>query len=297
MLAEKKRENTRGLSVSKTVADYRLWRESAFQNAETTPTIGVVPTMGALHIGHQTLIEQAKRDCDLVVVTIFVNPTQFGPGEDFDKYPRTLETDLELCERIGVDCVFAPSVDELYPDGQTISTVEPPEELVNRLCGVFRPGHFRGVATVVAKLINIVRSDFAYFGEKDYQQLTVVKKLVRDLNVPVTICPVKTAREQDGLAMSSRNRYLTEEQRKQAPGLHQTLTELKRDVFERDVPIEDAIKSGITRLSDNYGFAVQYLEACDAETLENLDEKRTPMVFLVAAKLGAVRLIDNLVVR
>ncbi len=297
MLAEKKRENTRGLSVSKTVADYRLWRESVFQNAETTPTIGVVPTMGALHIGHQTLIEQAKRDCDLVVVTIFVNPTQFGPGEDFDKYPRTLETDLELCKRIGVDCVFAPSVDELYPDGQIISSIEPPEELVNRLCGVFRPGHFRGVATVVAKLINIVRSDFAYFGEKDYQQLTVVKKLVRDLNVPVTICPVKTAREQDGLAMSSRNRYLTEEQRKQAPGLHQTLTELKRDVFERDVPIEDAIKSGITRLSDNYGFAVQYLEACDAETLENLDEKRTPMVFLVAAKLGAVRLIDNLVVR
>ncbi|MBX9691046.1 MAG: pantoate--beta-alanine ligase [Cyanobacteria bacterium] len=285
------------MSVCKTVTDYKFWRQTAVRNLGGAPVVGVVTTMGALHAGHQTLIDQARKECDLVVVTIFVNPTQFGPNEDFDKYPRTLERDLELCEQSGVDCVFAPSVDDLYPDGKEISMVEPPQSVIEGLCGAFRPGHFRGVATVVAKLFNIVGADYAYFGEKDYQQLVVVKRLVRDLNMPVSICPVQTAREEDGLAMSSRNRYLTEEQRKQAPHLYKVLSEVKQDIFERQVPVRSAIESGITKLTKDYGFTVQYLEACDAETLESLHEKRLPMVFLVAAKIGTVRLIDNLIVR
>ena len=265
--------------------------------------LGFVPTMGALHAGHRALIEEAVAQCDKVVVSIFVNPTQFGPGEDFEKYPRTLEADIDFCESAGADCIFYPSVEELYPnrgdgpDAEQSFTVRPPAQLINKLCGVFRPGHFEGVATIVAKLFNIINPHSAFFGEKDYQQLIVVKRMVRDLNLEIDVQGVHTVRERDGLAMSSRNKYLDKDQRKTAARLNEVLDEVRRAVFDRGIPIEVAIADGVKNLTGNYGFRVQYLEACDAETLEVLDRKRGPMVFLVAALLGDVRLIDNVIVR
>src|SRR5215471_16855917 len=190
---------------------------------EDKKNVGLVPTMGALHAGHEKLIQTARPRCSVLVVSLFVNPLQFGPKEDYGRYPRSWEQDLEMCERNGVDVMFAPSVEEMYPIPQLTSVDV--ARLTDRLCGEFRPGHFHGVATVVLKLLNIIQPKLAFFGEKDMQQLTVIRRMVADLNVPVTIIGVPTVREPDGLALSSRNKYLNSEERRAAPTLYRALRE------------------------------------------------------------------------
>ena len=285
--------------VIESVKDYRSWQASvaAEQKDAERPFLGFVPTMGALHEGHMNLIHRAVRECQNVVVSIFVNPMQFGPNEDYDKYPRTFEKDLKFCRDAGVAVVLAPGREELYASGHELSTkVIPPAELTDRLCGSIRPGHFVGVATVVLKLFSIVQPNQAYFGEKDYQQLTIIKRMVSDLNLPVSIVSVATVRESDGLALSSRNVYLSPLERKRAPELYRTLCVVREDALSGRRTLEEALKAAREKLSKVPEFSLQYLEACDTQTLEPLKEVKSPMVILVAAKLGSVRLIDNLIV-
>ncbi len=257
--------------------------------------VGLVPTMGALHAGHLSLVEAARRAADRVVVTIFVNPAQFGPNEDFARYPRTLAADVEKLARIGADLVFAPPVEEIYPPGFSTKVVmEGPAcaDLEDR----FRPTHFSGVATVVTKLLNQAQADVAVFGEKDYQQLLVIKRLARDLDIATEILGAPTLREPDGLAMSSRNIYLSREERARASELHGALSEAARRIVNGD-DIDAATRAARARLA-GAGFDVDYLEARCAETLapvSSLDEG--PIRLLAAAKLGATRLIDNIAVR
>jgi len=286
---------------AKTITEARLWQEREIVAAGAT--LGFIPTMGNLHDGHGSLIAEAKKQCDKVAVSIFVNPMQFGPNEDFEKYPRTLERDIELCSRLGADMVFTPSTAELYGRGlENSSYVEVPNELTNKLCGTFRPGHFRGVATVVSKLFNIIQAHKAFFGEKDYQQLLVIRRMADDLNFPVQIKGLATIREADGLAMSSRNQYLNKEQRELAPILYQILNQLKEQVREQNKSIKSAIEMARAELStiSRDQLELQYLEACNPETLEIISEDaKNPdlhpeIVFLIAAKLKDVRLIDNL---
>ncbi len=256
--------------------------------------IGFVPTMGALHDGHAALIEACRKEAGFVVVSIFVNPTQFGPDEDFDRYPRTPEADLALCAEAGADVVFQPGVERMYPTGPSATFVEVPG-LSSALEGAARPGHFRGVATVVLKLLNIVGPDVAHFGEKDYQQLLVIRRLVADLNVPVEIHGVPTVREPDGLALSSRNRYLDADDRRAAAVLWRALQEATTAVAagEREADrvrqiLRTAVESeGRTRL--------EYAEVADAATLEPLAilEPGRPARALLAARVGPARLIDN----
>src|SRR5688572_11561570 len=208
-------------------------------------TIGLVPTMGALHAGHASLIERARADADFVAVSIFVNPLQFGPNEDYLRYPRPLEKDLEVCERNGADVVFVPEVDDIYVSPQR--TFVEVTGLGDHLCGSFRPGHFRGVTTVVAKLFNIVQPDRAYFGEKDFQQLCIIRRMVQDLNMPVTVVPVPILRETDGLALSSRNIYLGPEERSAAPVLHRAL-QSSREMIEAGERNPGAVKEAAFRI-------------------------------------------------
>ncbi len=262
-----------------------------------SPKLGFVPTMGALHQGHLELVKRAKAECDTVIVSIFVNPYQFAPSEDFDKYPRTFERDLALLTDAGVDCIFYPSEKEMYPHGRDgIVSVLPATPLNDTLEGEFRPTFFRGVATVVLKLFALVEPHLAYFGEKDFQQLLVIKALARDLNLPLKIIGVPTVREADGLAMSSRNAYLDDDKRKIAPLLHQTLGDVSQS-YGSDVRLSDAVLQARSKLDKQGQFELQYLRVCHAETLEPLEEFVLPFVVLVAAKLGGVRLIDNIVVR
>jgi len=246
-------------------------------------TIGLVPTMGALHEGHGALMRLAREETGYVVVTIFVNPTQFDRPDDFQKYPRNMETDLAFCERLGVDAVFAPDASEMYP-GEVLTSVAV-ASISTRLEGEFRPGHFRGVATVVAKLFNIIPADRAYFGEKDAQQLAVICQMVVDLNFPVTIVPVPTVREPDGLAMSSRNQRLTPVQRKIAPVIYKALCEAER-----------SIQAALEMLSAAPEIQVEYFEAVDPKTFEPAEKMAGPVRIVTAVRLGDVRLIDNLLV-
>ena len=255
--------------------------------------VGLVPTMGALHAGHISLIRAARAESGFVVVSIFVNPTQFGPGEDFGRYPRPLEADLNVCRREGVDLVFAPAAETMYPaDFHTYVEVH---DLQDVLCGPSRPGHFRGVATVVCKLFNIVRSDLAYFGQKDFQQARIIQQLVRDLNLPleVRICP--TIREADGLALSSRNRYLNGEQRSHATVLYRSLQEVKAAVEkgERDpVALQRHLAERITATP---GAILDYAEVRSAETLRTEPRLQGDVLVAVAVKFDGTRLIDNIV--
>lgn len=278
------------------VSDFKEWRRSLRDDASSArPLLGLVPTMGALHAGHMQLVRRAVEECSFVAVSIFVNPLQFGPNEDFAKYPRPFEKDLQMCREAGVHAIFNPVANEFYGDNLEQTTrVVPPQELLKRLDGVFRPGHFEGVATVVSKLFGTVEPTRAYFGQKDYQQLTIIECMVKDLNLPLTIVPVATVREPDGLALSSRNVYLNEEQRKIAPQLYKALCAVRDESLDGK-PLQQVIAEQIDRLT-KLGFAVQYLEACDTKSLQPCDEARHPMVVLVAAKLGDVRLIDNLIV-
>ena len=261
------------------------------------PRVGFVPTMGALHDGHIELVRQAKTKSDVVIVSIFVNPYQFAPTEDFDKYPRTFERDSMLLAKEGVDCIFYPNESAMYPQGRDeIVSVLPPAGLNDSLEGAFRPTFFRGVATVVTKLFTLVQPHQAYFGEKDYQQLQVIKALVRDLNLPVDIQAVPTVRESDGLAMSSRNAYLDKNARQLAPVLNQTLQSV-RAAFEAGQDLSNALAAATKKLQDQSTIDLQYLSVCHAETLKPLTQFELPFVVLVAARLGEVRLIDNIVVR
>lgn len=257
--------------------------------------IGFVPTMGYFHEGHLSLMRRARSECDIVVVSIFVNPIQFVPGEDYERYPRDVERDLRMAEGVGVDIVFHPSVEEMYPEGY--ATYVNVEGLTEGLCGAFRPGHFRGVTTVVAKLFNIVMPHRAYFGEKDYQQLVVIKRMVRDLNFPIEIVPCPTVREEDGLAMSSRNVYLLPDERKAALSLSRGLMAAQKMFMsgERDAATLKRIVEEHLRSSELV--RPQYVEVVDAETLEPIERVERDAVIAVAAFVGKARLIDNVVLR
>ena len=252
--------------------------------------IGFVPTMGNLHEGHLTLVREAKKICDVVVVSIFVNPTQFGVGEDFDSYPRTLEQDSRLWADVGCDIIFAPSVEQMYGSQPRLTNISV-GQITDDLCGKSRPGHFDGVAVVVTKLFNIVQPDYAFFGQKDYQQLAVIRQLVQDLNIPLEVIGVPIVRAQDGLALSSRNGYLTEEQRATAPKIYQLLKQAEQDLHEGK-----ALSAVLSTISDQLtqaGFVVDYVEARQPN-LQPIEQFTQNLVLFVAAKLGSTRLIDNL---
>jgi pantoate--beta-alanine ligase len=261
------------------------------QRLASEPSVAFVPTMGNLHEGHLDLVRIAQEHAKCIVVSIFVNPLQFGANEDFGKYPRTLQADCDKLKACGVAVVFAPTEADLYPHPQLI-TVEPPA-IAQELCGAFRPGHFRGVATVVLKLFNIVQPQVAVFGKKDYQQLNVIRQMVEQLNVPVTIIGAETLRAADGLALSSRNQYLTEAERTEATFMYQTLTEMKNSLEKGAndyVKLEDhAVKALVSR-----GWQVDYVAIRSQSTLLVPVAGEDQLVVLAAAKLGKTRLIDNL---
>ncbi|MEE4660670.1 MAG: pantoate--beta-alanine ligase [Halieaceae bacterium] len=254
--------------------------------------VGFVPTMGNLHQGHLELIRKAKELCDTVVVSIFVNPMQFGANEDLDAYPRTLKADKEKLFAEGVQFLFTPEVSEIYPEGMDAQTTVNVPQLSDTLCGASRPGHFTGVATVVTKLFNIVQPDVAVFGEKDFQQLSIIRKMVRDLCLPIEIVGVATARAEDGLALSSRNGYLTEEQRQRAPLLNEILREVREAIACGFDNYRELEMRALSRLSEA-GFEPDYFEIRDASTLGEITDSTEEIAILAAARLGVPRLIDN----
>ncbi len=260
-------------------------------------SVGLVPTMGALHNGHLSLIKKSVEMCDRTVVSVFVNPIQFCPGEDLDKYPRTLEQDTKLCEQANVDIVFAPTPAQMYGENQMrtndfLTYVIPPFFYVNKLCGKSRIGHFDGVCTVVNKLFNIVQPDFAFFGEKDAQQLAIIKKMVKDLNIPVEIISCPIVREESGLALSSRNKYLSQEDKIHALALSKILNNIK-SCYKKGITNTSALKETA------YGFLnehheLEYLEFTDNTTLEPVESATDNTRVFIACKVGGVRLIDNI---
>ena len=270
-------------------------KQTICQIRKQQATIGFVPTMGALHEGHLSLVRESRQQCDITIVSIFVNPTQFAPHEDLDHYPRPIEKDLKLLQLEGVDWVFMPEPGEMYPEGCSTS-VKPPHVAL-RLEGESRPTHFGGVATVVLKLLNMTQCDIAFFGQKDYQQALVIQHLVRDLNLPtkIQVCPI--IRDQDGLALSSRNVFLTAEERENALCLSRTLKETAAMIAEGETDgrvimahmTQSLIEGGVTE--------TDYAVIADAQTLELLEDVRRPAVLLVAAKVGDTRLIDNCIIQ
>lgn len=256
----------------------------------TKKLIGFVPTMGNLHDGHLTLVRAAKKICDVVVVSIFVNPIQFGAGEDFDSYPRTLEQDSRLLADVNCDIIFAPSVEQMYGTQPRLTNISV-GQITDDLCGKSRPGHFDGVAVVVTKLFNIVQPDFAFFGQKDYQQLAVIRQLVQDLNMPLEVIGVPIVRAEDGLALSSRNGYLSEQQRAIAPTIYQLLKQAEQQLHEGHAlaQVLESISNQLTQA----GFVVDYVEARQTN-LQPIAQFDRNVVLFVAAKLGTTRLIDNL---
>jgi pantoate--beta-alanine ligase len=255
--------------------------------------IGFVATMGNLHQGHLNLVREARQLCDIVVVSIFVNPIQFGPNEDFDNYPRTLEQDQHLLADAGCDIVFAPTVEQMYGNMPRLTNISV-SDITNDLCGLQRPGHFDGVAVVVTKLFNIVRPDLAFFGEKDFQQLAVIRQFVRDLNIPLEVIGVPIARAEDGLAMSSRNGYLTEQERATAPVIYQSL-KAAEDGLRNGQTLEQVL-DGIRQTLTQAGLIIDYVEARTPE-LQKIHTFDQNLVLFIAAKLGKTRLIDNLQVK
>jgi pantoate--beta-alanine ligase len=273
------------MQIIHTINELREWRK-------TVGRVAFVPTMGNLHAGHMALVREARKHADHVVVSIFVNRLQFGQGEDFDRYPRTLQADAALLEKEGASIVFAPDEKELYPRVVQQYKVEPPA-IQDELCGAFRPGHFRGVATVVTKLFNIVGAEVACFGKKDYQQLFVIKSMVDDLNMPIEIVPVDTGRGEDGLALSSRNGYLSAVERAEAPRLYQHLSAMSAAIKagERDfVQLATQVSADLTMR----GWVVDYVEVRNARNLKPATHTDHELVILIAARIGATRLIDNI---
>ncbi|MFW6206215.1 MAG: pantoate--beta-alanine ligase [Gemmatimonadota bacterium] len=282
-----------------TVAELRREVSAARKRAGTTvageaDVVALVPTMGFLHEGHLSLVDRARERAEYVVMSVFVNPTQFGPGEDFERYPRDLDRDAELAEARGVDLLYAPSTEEVYPLGEPVVRVVP-GPLAERLCGLSRPGHFQGVLTVVAKLFGMVQPDVAVFGQKDYQQAVLIRRMVRDLDVPVRIETVPIVREEDGLALSSRNAYLSETERARARSLSQGLL-AARSVYEGEgVTNADRLKARARGTMRDADVEPEYVELVDPETLESLEEARDGAVLAVAARVGDTRLIDNVI--
>jgi pantoate--beta-alanine ligase len=261
----------------------------------TDASIGLVPTMGALHAGHLSLVRAAREQCGAVVATIFVNPTQFAPGEDFDKYPRTWDDDVHLLTKAGVDLLFAPQPEEMYPSGaETFVDVGP---LGTRLDGASRPGHFRGVATVVSKLFHIVSPDLAFFGQKDAAQVAVLRAMVRDLNFPLSVVVCPTVRDADGLALSSRNRYLSPEERTQALALLQSLRTIEQQVHHGETSATTLRTELHRHLSEAPGLRVDYAELVDPNTLLPVNAIEHETLAAVAAWVGSTRLIDNVLLQ
>ena len=260
-------------------------------------TVALVPTMGCLHDGHKSLMQKAHSIADITVISVFVNPIQFCPGEDYDKYPRTLDADKVVAESAGVDIIFAPSVNEMYPNLNKFSDltmVVPPYELTDIMCGKSRVGHFDGVETVVSKLFNIVQPDFACFGMKDIQQLFLIKKMVRDLNFPIEIVPCPLVREESGLALSSRNKYLSPEQKEIAFSLSKALFAI-RDAYKAGIKeTKKLFDVGLTNLDKNV--ELEYLEFVDNDTFKPVESITKTTICALAARVGGVRLIDNIVV-
>jgi len=277
------------MQVAKTI---RETREAVCAARQAGKIVALVPTMGALHDGHGQLIERARRESGLLIVSIFVNPLQFGPGEDYSRYPRPLETDLDFCRARGVDVVFNPEAPELYPEQQ--KTFVEVEEIPTELCGRFRPGHFRGVATVVLKLFNIVLPDRAYFGEKDAQQLRVIEQMAADLNLAVEIVPVPIVREADGLAISSRNRYLTADQRRCAPVLYQALNAAFDALCAGEREVAKVLAASERVLEREPVVRKEYLEVVDARSMRPVTTVTGPVRIAGAVWIGKTRLIDNL---
>ena len=276
-------------TINEVRAEVKKWRSEGLK-------VGLVPTMGALHEGHLSLIKKAKTECDKVVVSVFVNPIQFGPSEDFDKYPRTLEADMSLCNSEGVDIVFAPTPKEMYGENRlsndTLTYVCPPYFFVDKLCGKSRVGHFDGVCTVVMKLFNIVQPDVAYFGQKDAQQVIIIKKMVEDLNIPIEIIQCPIVREESGLALSSRNKYLSEEGKKDALVLSQILNNIKA-CYKRGITDIEALKeTAYSYLTDKHD--LEYLEILNNKTLEEEKNANNRSIALIACRVDGVRLIDNI---
>ena len=285
-------EKTQPRPAIETVSTVRDLRKMVASARHRKQTVGFVPTMGALHAGHTTLIDQSAQECGFVVVSIFVNPAQFGPNEDFNKYPRTLDVDLKLCKEHGVDVVFTPTREEVYPDGfQTHVEVEGVSDVFE---GAIRPGHFRGVATVVLKLFNMVAPDAVYFGQKDAQQACIIRRLIGDLDLPIHMVVVPTVREPDGLALSSRNRYLDPTQRAAAVVLSKALFAAKSafNAGERDgTKLGQLMTDTVAKVPD---VKLDYAAIVDAERFTPLMQLSGPAIAIIAARLGSTRLIDNL---
>jgi pantoate--beta-alanine ligase len=256
-------------------------------------TIALVPTMGFFHPGHLSLMEEGGRRGDSLVVSIFVNPTQFGAGEDYENYPRDMEKDQKLAEETGVDVIFAPPVDEMYPaDYQTYVNVE---EVTRNLCGISRPTHFRGVTTVVCKLFSIVKPHFAIFGEKDFQQLVAIRQMVSDLNIDVKIVGMPIYREEDGLALSSRNKYLTPDERKAALCLFRSLMRAKGLFRQGERKTEEILSEVMSIIKAEQLAEIDYVKICDVKTLKDIEQINQETVLALAAKIGKTRLIDNII--
>ncbi len=280
------------VKLIRTIAEMRAFSEAAGKKKKN---ICLVPTMGGLHEGHLSLVKAAKRlrkRCDLIVVSIFVNPKQFAPHEDFNSYPRVLDEDMKKLEKIGVDVVFAPEAGEIFPSGN--KTYIEVDDLFRRLCGRSRPGHFRGVATVVLKLINIVRPRVAFFGEKDFQQQLIIRKMVRDLDLEVEIEMRPTIREKDGLALSTRNANLTADQRTAALSLHRALSVAERLVVTGERNSSIIISNMREVIRSQSGVEIDYIAICHPETLSDLEAVEAKSLVAVAARVGKIRLIDNL---
>ena len=267
-------------------------RDLRAKGDQPTPrSVGFVPTMGALHAGHRSLVQAARQRCDIVVASIFVNPTQFGPNEDFSRYPRTLELDCQMLGAEGVDVIFTPTAEAMYPSGA--STFVDVEGVSGRLDGASRPGHFRGVATVVAKLFHIVQPDFSFFGQKDAAQVAVLRKMVRDLDFPLEIIVCPTVRESDGLAMSSRNRYLSAEERRQALTLSRALHAAEVQSARGEHRASALLETMRATLQEEPAIRVDYIAAVDPDTLLPIDDVAAGALLAVAAYVGNTRLIDN----
>ncbi|MDV2989412.1 MAG: pantoate--beta-alanine ligase [Dehalogenimonas sp.] len=275
--------------ILKTIAELRQYRRGL------TGLVGLVPTMGYLHEGHLSLVRASVAECAQTVVSIFVNPTQFGPGEDFKSYPRDTERDLALLAAAGTDAVFLPEAGEMYPPGT--DTVVVPGEIAGKLEGAARPGHFQGVATVVLKLFNLVQPDYAYFGQKDAQQVAVIQKMVADLNIPVGVTVMPTVRESDGLAMSSRNTYLNPAERQAALILYRSL-QLAADLIAGGEADTGVIKGRMTDLIETVpSAAIDYVSLADADSLTELAVVARPVLISLAARIGKTRLIDNIILK
>lgn len=271
-------------------------KEKIHEYKKEGQTIGLVPTMGALHDGHFSLIEKSISQNDRTIVSVFVNPTQFGPNEDYEKYPRTLEKDLKGAEKIGADIVFSPSPDEMYAgcrlNNNYLTYVAPPYEFINKLCGKSRPNHFDGVATVVTKLFNLSEADNAYFGMKDAQQLLIIRKMVKDLNMNINIVPCPIVREESGLAMSSRNNYLSINGRKTALSLSKAIFSVENLVNNGNIKDVRYLTDVALKILEDTD--VEYIEFVDYDTLENVTTIKNNTLFAIAARVEGVRLIDNI---